>query len=100
MHEHFSGMYNSVLIDHDFSLGDVLDELYEQKVQSIMVEGGREIHEAFISQNLWDEARVFKGRMKFSQGVEAPNMKEEPYEIVDFQGCELKLYYNSNKIDS
>jgi diaminohydroxyphosphoribosylaminopyrimidine deaminase / 5-amino-6-(5-phosphoribosylamino)uracil reductase len=100
MHDHFSGMHNSVVIDHDFSLSDVLDELYEQKVQSIMVEGGREIHEAFITQNLWDEARVFKGRMKFSQGVEAPNIMKEPKEIIDFQGCELKLYYNSKQIDS
>jgi len=58
-----------------------------------MVEGGREIHQAFIDQKLWDEARVFKGKMKFSQGVEAPKIIQDPDEKIDFQGSELSIYY-------
>lgn len=100
MQEQFSGKHNRMMIDHDFSLHDVLNELYEEKVQSIMVEGGREILEAFLSENLWDEARVFKGRMKFSQGIKAPKIILVPDEIVDFQGSELKVYYSTNEIDS
>ncbi len=95
MHEQFSGMHKSVMIDHDFSLEDVLNELYEQKVQSVMVEGGREIHEAFIAEKLWDEARVFRGKMKFSQGIEAPKIRKEPNETLDFQGGELGVFYNT-----
>lgn len=94
MHEQYSGMLNSVMIDHDFSMEDVLNELYEQKVQSIMVEGGRKIHETFITENLWDEARVFKGKMKFSQGIKAPHIHGKPDEIIDFQGSKLKVFYN------
>lgn len=100
MQEQFSGKHNRLMIDHDFSLSDVLDELYEQKVLSIMVEGGRNIHQAFIDQKLWDEARVFKGKMKFSQGIEAPRIIEDPDETIEFQGSELSIYYNTNEPDS
>lgn len=100
IHDRFSGKLNSIMIDHDASLEDILNELYDQKIQSVMVEGGREIHEAFISENLWDEARVFKGKMKFSQGVRAPVINKPSYEIVDFQGSELSLYYNPSIVDS
>ena len=94
MHDKFSGKLNSIMIDHDTSLDVILSELYDQKIQSVMVEGGREIHEAFIKENLWDEARVFKGKMEFSQGVKAPRINNLPHEIVDFQGSELSVYYN------
>ncbi len=94
LQEKYSGKTQCVLIDHDYSLQDILAELYEQKVLSVMVEGGRKIHQAFIDEGLWDEARVFRGKMNFSEGVKAPLMDGEPGEIIDFQGSELDIYYN------
>lgn len=97
--EKFSGKTKSVLIDHDYALMDVLTELYDQKVISVLVEGGRQIHNAFISSGLWDEARVFKGNISFTAGVKAPQMDRLPVEIIDFEGSELKIFYNTDSED-
>jgi len=92
--ERFSGKTNSVLIDHDYELKDVLGELYDLKVISILVEGGKIIHNEFIQSGLWDEARVFKGNITFSKGVKAPVMDRLPEEIINFEGSELKIFFN------
>lgn len=92
--EKYSGKTNSVLIDHEYKLGEVLSELYDQKIISIFVEGGQQLHHSFISSGFWDEARVFEGKMKFSQGVSAPKISQEPAEIIQFEGSELKIFYN------
>lgn len=91
--EKYSGKINSVLVDHDFKLEEILDELYSQRILSILVEGGQQIHNAFIRSGLWDEARVFKGRMMFSQGVNAPLISNPPSEVIHFKGSELMIYY-------
>ena len=95
--ERYTGKTNSVLIDHGYQLEDVLAELYEQKIISILVEGGQQIHNAFITSGLWDEARVFRGKMMFSQGVEAPVIDQSPAETLQFEGSELSIFYNQTK---
>jgi diaminohydroxyphosphoribosylaminopyrimidine deaminase / 5-amino-6-(5-phosphoribosylamino)uracil reductase len=57
------------------------------------VEGGRKLHTSLISAGLWDEARVFKGKMMFSQGVRAPVLDQSPEEVLQFEGSELSIYY-------
>lgn len=56
-------------------LGPVLDNLYQREILSVIVEGGKEILEYFITNNLWDEARVFLGEKQFNQGLKAPEIK-------------------------
>ena len=92
--EKYAGKTNSAMIDHDYKLDEVLSELYEQKILSVLVEGGRQIHTMFIESGLWDEARVFRGRMKFSNGVAAPVLTALPDEQISLQGSELYIYYN------
>jgi diaminohydroxyphosphoribosylaminopyrimidine deaminase / 5-amino-6-(5-phosphoribosylamino)uracil reductase len=77
---------------------DVLAELYEQKIISVLVEGGQQIHNAFIASGLWDEARVFQGKMMFSQGVKAPVIDQSPEETLQFEGSKLDIFYNQVKI--
>lgn len=42
----------------ELPLQDLLHDLAEQGVQSLLVEGGSALHQAFINQGLWDEIRV------------------------------------------
>lgn len=56
-------------------LGTILHELYERKIQSILIEGGAYTLNAFIEQNLWDEARLFVGDVSFENGLLAPILK-------------------------
>ena len=72
---------NIEMIAIDFSrdiVPQIMDVLYQRSVQSIIVEGGAQVLDSFISRNLWDEARVFIGRKLFHSGVRAPILAAKP----------------------
>ena len=50
----------------------VCNILYEQSINSVIIEGGAKTLQLFIDEGLWDEARVFFGTNKFRSGVKAP----------------------------
>lgn len=51
--------------------------LYQYQIQSVIVEGGRQTLQSFIDDDLWDEARIFKGSIIVHQGTKAPILKGE-----------------------
>jgi len=65
-------------------LPQLMEKLYQQQIQSLIVEGGRTLLQSFISAGLWDEARVFTGNKYFGKGVKAPDFPNVPNEIVRF----------------
>jgi diaminohydroxyphosphoribosylaminopyrimidine deaminase/5-amino-6-(5-phosphoribosylamino)uracil reductase len=93
----YSGRTRSIYVDPSYSLDDLMEELYDQQILSVFVEGGAELHRSFIDSGLWDEARVFTGRMSFSQGVKAPAMPSDPVETLDFRGNILELFLNHSR---
>ncbi|MBZ4033156.1 bifunctional diaminohydroxyphosphoribosylaminopyrimidine deaminase/5-amino-6-(5-phosphoribosylamino)uracil reductase RibD [Flavobacterium sp. 17A] len=50
----------------------ILDVLYQNQIQSIIIEGGRQTLQSFIDENIWDEARIFIGKANFENGTKAP----------------------------
>ncbi|MCV2483838.1 bifunctional diaminohydroxyphosphoribosylaminopyrimidine deaminase/5-amino-6-(5-phosphoribosylamino)uracil reductase RibD [Flavobacterium sp. SH_e] len=59
----------------DFSkniISQILDVLYQNQIQSIIIEGGRQTLQSFIDEKLWDEARIFVGKTNFLNGTKAP----------------------------
>ena len=56
------------------SLGDVMEELFERKVQSLIVEGGRQVLDSFIAEGLYDEVLVFRGEKYYGSGLKAPGL--------------------------
>lgn len=50
----------------------IIDTLYQKKLQSVLIEGGAKTLQQFIHAGLWDEARVFTGRIAFGEGTKAP----------------------------
>lgn len=56
----------------EISVEKVLSELYNRKVLSVFVEGGKTTHQSFIDSNLWAEARVLVGNSNWENGVSAP----------------------------
>lgn len=60
--------------DPQISLADVLDELYRQKVLSVIVEGGAQVLNSFLQEGLWDEARVITSTVFTEEGIAAPNL--------------------------
>lgn len=53
-------------------LDQILNDLYERGIQSLIVEGGQILLNSFIGKNIWDEARVYTGKCNFHHGVKAP----------------------------
>jgi diaminohydroxyphosphoribosylaminopyrimidine deaminase/5-amino-6-(5-phosphoribosylamino)uracil reductase len=60
--------------EHDF-IADLLNDLYNRKIQSVIIEGGAQTLNAFIQRGLWDEARVFTAASTFKKGIPAPELK-------------------------
>lgn len=51
-----------------------IQDLFKQKIQSVLVEGGATTLQLFIDAGLWDEARVFISEKGFGKGIGAPNL--------------------------
>ena len=62
----------------------ILDQLYKRGIQSIMVEGGSRTLQYFIVDNVWDEANVLVGDIKFGSGVKAPIINKMPVDTYTF----------------
>jgi diaminohydroxyphosphoribosylaminopyrimidine deaminase/5-amino-6-(5-phosphoribosylamino)uracil reductase len=90
----YSGKIRTVHADPSYELVDVMEELFDQQIASIFVEGGAQLHNSFLASGLWDEARVFTGKMSFSQGVKAPEIDEEPDELFSIGNSKLEVYRN------
>ena len=58
--------------NESLKLNNILSDLYHRDVISLIIEGGADLLNGFIQQNLWDEARIITGRMKLHHGLKAP----------------------------
>ena len=45
-----------------------------KEIQSVIIEGGEKVLNSFITNDFWDEARVFYGEKEFKEGVGAPKI--------------------------
>lgn len=73
----------------------ILKELYDLKINSVIVEGGAALLNSFIDKGLWDEARIFTGDCYLKNGVAAPNFpKIKPMETKMIGGDRLEIFRN------
>ena len=63
-----------IVLTHDRPLPQLIDDLYQHGIQSLIVEGGRQTHEAFIQAGLWDEIRVEIAPISVSEGTRVPQL--------------------------
>lgn len=51
----------------------ILNALYQLRIQAVMVEGGARLLQSFIDEGIWDEARVItNGDLRIANGLAAP----------------------------
>ena len=60
------------------TLDEVMSMIYEKKIQSLIVEGGRKILDAFIAAGLYDEIVIFRSPNEFGSGLAAPSVPPIP----------------------
>ena len=70
-------IYQQLNKDEDM-LTQILSSLYQQQIQSLIVEGGTKLLQSFINAGLWDEARVITNtEMIIGNGVASPVLNNE-----------------------
>jgi radical SAM superfamily enzyme YgiQ (UPF0313 family) len=76
--------------------GETRDDVLKmkRKIQSLIVEGGAYTLIQFLKNDLWDEARIFKGSQPFYQGLKAPEIHSEPDRVESILDNQLYTYYN------
>jgi diaminohydroxyphosphoribosylaminopyrimidine deaminase/5-amino-6-(5-phosphoribosylamino)uracil reductase len=57
---------------HTQTVEETLHALYEAKLQSVIVEGGRKVLDAFIESGLYDEVRILRSPQRLGSGLKAP----------------------------
>ena len=88
---------NFVKLDYQSEIiPQIMSDLYSRGIQSLIVEGGKELLESFISSGLWDEALVFRGYSQFFNGLKAPMLYLQPDFQTLFDRCVLKYYRNKS----
>ena len=83
------------LADAENILEQILAHLNELKIQTLFVEGGSQLLQSFIDQNLFDEARVFESGSFFGDGIAAPKLFSGIYERYELITDRLLIYRNS-----
>lgn len=76
------------------STESLMTNLANAHINSIIIEGGAKVLNTFITQNLWDEARVFYGDKAFKSGVKAPKLNTSPTDYHSIQTDGLRVFYN------
>ncbi|WP_316835551.1 bifunctional diaminohydroxyphosphoribosylaminopyrimidine deaminase/5-amino-6-(5-phosphoribosylamino)uracil reductase RibD [Pedobacter nutrimenti] len=71
-------------------------QLYLMDVQSVMIEGGANILNQFLSANLWDEARVLTSPVSWESGISAPRINGNLVSVSPINEDQLILYKNTS----
>ena len=83
-----------IRLDEEDFINQLLHDLFKQKIQSIIIEGGAQTLKLFIDAGLWDEARIFTSTRSFGEGIAAPilhgHLTSQEFISTDL----LKTYYN------
>lgn len=97
---YLSGKNNLEYIHIDYEqnvVPQILTELYQRDIQSLVVEGGRELLESFIVEDYWDEAWIYVGNRFFGEGVEAPLLSLPFWEEDSFDQSQVYFFNNQLK---
>jgi diaminohydroxyphosphoribosylaminopyrimidine deaminase / 5-amino-6-(5-phosphoribosylamino)uracil reductase len=74
-------------------LQNLMNALYKEQIQSIIIEGGRFTLQEFINENLWDEAIVIKNpTLKLENGTKSPEFNFEPKKTETFRENIVEFY--------
>ena len=77
-------------------LPQIMEVLYKEKLQSLMVEGGSILLQSFIDAGCWDEAYIEQSDAHLKDGVKAPSFSPE-YDFLTFRKFGKEIKYVLNK---
>jgi diaminohydroxyphosphoribosylaminopyrimidine deaminase / 5-amino-6-(5-phosphoribosylamino)uracil reductase len=90
-------LINNQIIDYSKNIAiQIIKYLFDSNIQSVIIEGGSQTLQTFIDANLWDEAKVFKGEIKFEEGVKSPTIKGDFVSSTTITNDQLITYSNDD----
>ena len=97
--EEIQGNIQFIKIEKENFLSDLMDALYKEQIQSVIIEGGRFTLQEFINANLWDEAIIIKNEnLKLENGTKAPKFDYKADEILNFRDNVIEKYFQKNSL--
>ncbi|MDX5482579.1 MAG: bifunctional diaminohydroxyphosphoribosylaminopyrimidine deaminase/5-amino-6-(5-phosphoribosylamino)uracil reductase RibD [Hymenobacteraceae bacterium] len=95
--EEQENLYFVKLREDELMLPQIMQDLYQRNVLSLMVEGGTFLLESLLQANLWDEALVFRSKHKaLGSGVKAPGMAYGQLREVQPVGSDQLFHYRNS----
>ncbi|WP_242157674.1 bifunctional diaminohydroxyphosphoribosylaminopyrimidine deaminase/5-amino-6-(5-phosphoribosylamino)uracil reductase RibD [Aestuariivivens sediminis] len=91
---HVFNDHSETLVIREISAKSICEKLYNHNINSVIIEGGTKTLQLFIDANLWDEARVFTGKISFENGALAPRFYGNLISEVRIDTDILKIYRN------
>ncbi|GAA4213627.1 bifunctional diaminohydroxyphosphoribosylaminopyrimidine deaminase/5-amino-6-(5-phosphoribosylamino)uracil reductase RibD [Pedobacter jeongneungensis] len=79
---------------HFYFAQKVAFQLYLMDIQSVIIEGGANIINQFLSANLWDEARIFTSSNSWKDGIPSPTINGNLKEHIQVENDKLSIYIN------
>lgn len=77
----------------------IINALYQLKIQSVLVEGGAQLLQSFIDEGLWDEARLICNQeLVIGSGIAAPQLKHHSLIEKEVLSTDTIQYYKNNSI--
>lgn len=88
----FDGSQETIILSNPTQL----DQLRNNKIQSLIVEGGTKLLQSFIDIQLFDEIRIFRSQNHLKKGILAPILPKniDLIQKQNLQGDELTIYKN------
>ncbi len=85
--------YRSIRKEH--FLTELMETLYREQIQSVIIEGGRSILQQFIDAGLWDEAVVIRNYdLQLHNGTKAPAFNFSDHASKTFRNNSVSFYIN------
>jgi len=85
---------NTTYFEIDFTQdiwAQIFEILFENQIQSLIIEGGKNVLDQLIEKNYWDEARIITSKSKFlNTGLKAPEFKgklQQRFDVLDDEIC-------------
>lgn len=74
-------------------LQELMETLYKEQIQSVIIEGGRFTLQQFIDANLWDESIVIKNEnLKLENGTKAPIFNHTATRIENYRDNTISFF--------
>jgi len=77
----------------------LLNDLYQRQLQSLLIEGGTNLLNQFITANLWNQALVFKSNQVLKEGIPAPSLSANFLKSISHVGNDHLFVYNNQKLE-